>query len=456
MTKKFISLFGFLPKSKVKAGDGSDEGNFPFFTSSSILKKRISKAQYFDEAIIFGTGGSASIHYSDKPFSASTDCIIAKIKSKDINTKFVYYYLFVNIHLIERGFKGAGLKHISKKYIENLDIPIFPIETQNKIVTVLDKTISLINKRKKNLKIIDELITAKFLEMFRHLINSRSKSEILKNLIVPNDKINYGVVQPGDEVSDGIPIIRVGDFNDFCIDSSGLKKIDLKIHNKHKSSILQGEEVLIVCVGATIGKVALVDKSIKGLNIVRAIARINCSKKLKNTYLLNLLSTDFYQQKLKSLTRTVAQPTLNIKQIEELRIPIPPIDSQISFDKFYNKLIESKKKVKISLEELNYLFFSIYQKSFNDQLNFNIDLELDALINEIDLQKKDNDIKEISGDIAYLQKLIDKLNTQDFKEKEMYDKAKIVAFQLMNESKDKRKVTQEYDEKAKNIKLSLV
>ncbi|MEB3800474.1 restriction endonuclease subunit S [Flavobacterium columnare] len=147
MIKKFVSLFDFLPKSKVKAGDGLEEGDFPFFTSSSILKKRINKAQYFDEAIIFGTGGSASIHHSNEPFSTSTDCIIAKIKNKDINTKFVYYYLFGNIHLIERGFKGAGLKHISKKYIENIEIPIFSIEIQNKIVSVLDKASEIINKK---------------------------------------------------------------------------------------------------------------------------------------------------------------------------------------------------------------------------------------------------------------------------------------------------------------------
>ena len=55
----------------------------------------------------------------------------------------------------------------------------------------------------------------------------------------------------------------------------------------------------------------------------------------------------------------------------------------------------------------------------------------DALINEIDLHKKENDLSKIVGDIAYLQRLVDKLNSQEFKEKDLYDKAKHGVFQLL-------------------------
>ncbi|MBK6363987.1 MAG: restriction endonuclease subunit S [Saprospiraceae bacterium] len=86
--------------------------------------------------------------------------------NKEIKTKFVYYYLFGNIHLLERGFKGAGLKHISKKYIENLDIPVLPIETQNKIVAILDNANSIIQKRERTIEIFADLLRASFLDMF--------------------------------------------------------------------------------------------------------------------------------------------------------------------------------------------------------------------------------------------------------------------------------------------------
>ena len=456
-SEKFKTLFGFTPKSNVKAGDGLDEGNFPFYTSSSILKKRFDKAQHFDDALIFGTGGIASVHFAGEPFATSTDCIVAITKQKDLNVKFVYYYLFGNIHILERGFKGAGLRHISKKYIENIDIPILPIETQNKIVAVLDKASLLISKRDSSIRLIDDLLKSTFLKQFGHLINNPLAGSIeeLQNNIAEGDTINYGVVQPGDDFPNGVPIIRVGDFEDSYINSSALKRIDPKIHNKHRKSILGGGEVLIACVGATIGKVALVDASYKGYNIVRATARINCGNKLKNTYLLNLLLTDFYQHKLKILARTVAQPTLNIKQIGELQIPIPPIEDQLAYDKFYLNLIENKRKSKASSDYLKSLLDSISQRVFNGELNFNVDFELEALIREINLQNKQNDLSKIVGDIAYLQRLVDKLNGQEFKEKDLYDKAKHGVFQLMAAKEEERKVIQEYDEKSKSLKLAL-
>lgn len=456
-TEKFKSLFKYAPKSNLKASDGGENGNFPFYTSSSIISKRTDKAQYYDEALVFGNGGSANVHYANEPFGTTSHCFVANPIRKNINVKYVYYYLFGNIHLLERGFKGAGLKNISPKYIENLDIPILPIETQNKIVAILDKASALVSKREDTIKYLDNLLNATFLKQFGHLINNPSAGvvEELQNNIAVGDKINYGVVQPGDDFAGGIPIVRVGDFEDSYINRSTLKTIDPEIHKKHKNSILNGGEVLIACVGATIGKVALVEDSFKGFNIVRATARINCGNKIKNTYLLNLLLSDYYQHQLKILSRTVAQPTLNIKQIEELKIPIPPMEEQIRFDKFYHTLIANKKKSKASLKILEDLFQSLSQKIYNGQLNFNVDFELDSLIQEIDLEKKENDLSKITGDIAYLQRLVDKLNNQEFKEKDLYDKAKHGVFQLMAVKEAERKVIQEYDENSKSLKLAL-
>ena len=87
------------------------------------------------------------MHYANEPFSTSTDCLVAISTDKNFNTKFVYYYIFGNIQVLERGFKGAGLKHISKKYIQDIEIPIFDLNIQNEIVSILDKLETLIQKR---------------------------------------------------------------------------------------------------------------------------------------------------------------------------------------------------------------------------------------------------------------------------------------------------------------------
>ncbi|MFN8844072.1 MAG: restriction endonuclease subunit S, partial [Chryseotalea sp.] len=135
---KFGQLFAFQKKTNLKASEEDIDGKFPFYTSSSVISKRTNNPIYNKISLIIGNGGSANIHYADVPFSATSHCYIAVANTSDVNTKFVYFYLSNNLHILERGFKGAGLKNISSKYVEEIEIPLPDLETQNKIVAILD------------------------------------------------------------------------------------------------------------------------------------------------------------------------------------------------------------------------------------------------------------------------------------------------------------------------------
>lgn len=150
--KKFDSLFYFEPKSKIKAGAGHNKGQYPFYTSSGNLTKKVEIAQYAGNSLIFGTGGQPSVHFSLVPFSTSTDCIVATPRTKEINPQYVYYFLKENRYILQRGFRGAGLKHISKSYIEHLEIPVISIEQQNQIVWILEKAEKLVESQKQSIK----------------------------------------------------------------------------------------------------------------------------------------------------------------------------------------------------------------------------------------------------------------------------------------------------------------
>ena len=460
-SEKFKSLFDFAPKSILKAGDGLDEGNFPFYTSSSILKKRINNARHFDEALVFGTGGVASVHFAGEPFETSTDCIVAITKNDDLNTKFVYYYLFGNIHLLERGFKGAGLKHISKKYIENLDIPILPLETQNKIVSVLDKTSLLVTKREDIITLVDELLMATFLEMFGDpYTNSKKwKTDKLGNYLdyigdIGSNGSNAMIVKNLKMLTEEGYAIMVRTVklsnNDF---TENVRYVSQETYEFFKKSKIYGGEIIMNKIGSA-GDFWLMPKLNRpvSLGLNQLVIR---PKNLNNIFLFYYLSTDFCRATVKSKIRGAATKSITKKAIKELNIFCPPIDLQIKFEEYYLKWIESLESLQKSKIELSKLLSSILQKVFNGQLNFNVDFELDALIREIDLQKKENDLSKISGDIAYLQRLVDKLNGQEFKDKALYDKAKHGTFQLMSLKKEERKVIQEYDEKTRSIKLTL-
>lgn len=128
----------FLPKSKRKAGDGEPAGRaYMFYSSSQTCSKSLDTFDYEDECLIIGTGGSANIKM-DRKFSCSADNLIIRL-NPDVYTKYVYYYLLHNIHLLQKGFMGVGLQHVSKKYVETISIPLPPIEVQHAYVASVDQ-----------------------------------------------------------------------------------------------------------------------------------------------------------------------------------------------------------------------------------------------------------------------------------------------------------------------------
>lgn len=454
--QKLKELFKFAPKSKMKAGDGADEGNFLFYTSSLVVSKRTDKPQYYEEALIFGNGGGASIHYCDEPFATTSHCYVAIRKVEHINTKFVYYYFFQNLHLLEKGFKGVGLKNISYKYIENIDIPIFPIDIQNKIVSVLDKANALISDRKESLQLLEDLLRAIFLDMFQNdLIEYKQSKKTLADIATIVSGLTKGRKTKSSTLSD-VPYLRVANAQDGYFDFSEVKTIQATPDEIEKYNIIKGD--LLITEGGDCDKLGRgavwefeENKYIYQNHLFRL--RINSTDDYSPYWLIQLLRSEFGKYYfLRQAKQTTGIATINKRQVSNFPIPNSPFEKQKEFEEQYIAIHKRKQKLSISLNEISTLFNSILQKAFNGELNFNIDAELDALIKVIDLEKKINDLSKITSDIAYLQRLIDKINYNEFEDRDLYNKAKHAIFQLLKEGD---KVGQVYNEN-KNISLALI
>lgn len=151
---KINDICTFLPKSKRQASFGKEEGSFPFFTSSQILKKYCNETDYNDECIIIGTGGNANIKYCNGKFSCSTDNFILKTKDKSsVSIKYIFYYLLSNMHLLQKAFQGySTINHLSKEYLQNLSIPIPPLNKQNEIIDNFVEEEEMIQKLQKKIE----------------------------------------------------------------------------------------------------------------------------------------------------------------------------------------------------------------------------------------------------------------------------------------------------------------
>ena len=163
MQSSIRNEFIILAKSKIKAGEGIEFGLYPFFTSSDTKVLSLNTYCYDDEVIILGTGGKPSCNYALGKFSYSTDNYALKSRGNVLN-KFLYYFLRKdNLQILHNGFHGAGLKHIGKDYILDIEFPYFDMNKQNAIVSILDNITLSIDICKKELLLLDELIKSRFM-----------------------------------------------------------------------------------------------------------------------------------------------------------------------------------------------------------------------------------------------------------------------------------------------------
>ena len=142
--------------------------------------------------------------------------------------------------------------------------------------------------------------------------------------LAQDKSITYGVVQPGSIVEDGVPIVRVNNIRDGRIELADVMKIAPEIESKYLRTRLNGGEVLITIVGS-VGQVAIVPESLKGFNIARAVAVIHPREDVSPQWLAICLRSPLSQHLLGSRANTTVQTTINLKDLRELPVPMPPI-----------------------------------------------------------------------------------------------------------------------------------
>jgi type I restriction enzyme S subunit len=274
--------------------------------------------------ILFGDH-TRSFKYVDFPFALGADGVKVLKPSAQFDPQFIYHFLR-SLKLPSLGYS----RHF--KLLREVSIPWRPISEQRRIVDLLNHANNIRRLRREAQEKARQVIPALFVEMFGDPGANPNEWPVLPliDLVRVGDTINYGVVQPGEEVPDGVPIVRVGDFEGGRIRAGGLKRISRNIEGAYERSRLHGDEVLIACVGS-IGAVALVDETLKGANIVRAVARVRIGRSVNRLFLAAYLQTPFVQTFFHSETRTVAQPTLNIRQIKETPVLVPPLELQEAF-----------------------------------------------------------------------------------------------------------------------------
>lgn len=355
-------------KSKIKAGSGLKFGMYPFFTSSSSLSKYVNEAEYYKPAIIFGTGGMANIHFCETPFSVSTDCLVFYAKGSNVNVNLNYIYKFFIGHMykLEEGFKGAGLKHISKTFLENIIIPLPPLEEQKKIAERLDAVSDLLEKQKQLLAEQDNLIKSIFYDMFGDLqINERKwPVKVLKDIAAVKIGPFGTLLHKEDYIYNGYPLInpthiKAGKIQpDIKLSITQEKYDELKDYHLQKGDIVLGRR-------GKMGRCAVVDIENVICGTGSLIIRPNS---LMMPYILqSILSSSTYRKIFEDKAVGVTMKNLSAKIVENIQIPIVPLHLQQKFSYVLERVEAQKEKIKSSIAETQTLFASLMAKYFDEE-----------------------------------------------------------------------------------------
>ena len=374
---KLTNLFDFLPKSKVKAGDGLEAGKYPFYTSSENQSKYLDEYQHEPGCLVFGTGGKASAHFTTSRFATSTDCItIRPMPKARIDAGYVFQFFKGNMQVLESGFKGAGLKHISKAYLAKIQIP-YPeeIDDQKRIAHLLGKVEGLIAQRKQHLQQLDDLLKSAFLEIFGDPVRNEKGWEKVSLQSGCEEIYRYPTFYGFEYSSEGVPVVRIGNilFNgNIDPKLENYVFITQEISDKYPRTILKFNDILMAVRGdgSTGKRIGIINSSnLVGANMSPNLLRFSCKENVFNTkYFFHFLTSERGQVLIAQNINRAAKKTITAKNLKEISVPCPPIELQKYFDSIVQKIEAIKASYQQSQTDLESLYIALSQKAFKGEL----------------------------------------------------------------------------------------
>ena len=379
MTIKLLKLgdiLQFQAKSHRKAGDGLVTGVYPFFTSSQHQTKWLDKADYRAPSLILGTGGVANIHYATE-FSTSADTFALISRDKEISIKYVFYFLSGNKQILERGFKGVGLKHLSRDYVEKISIP-FPVKEngdpdlseQLRVVGVLEEAEDLRQKRVEADAKTSQVIPSIYSQFFK---NKEWPQQRIEEVIPEKGAMRTGPfgsdLLHSEFTEEGVPVLGIDNVVLNRFQWAEKRCVPPSKYLKFKRFRVYPKDVLVTIMG-TVGRACVAPDDLPECMSTKHLCVITLDlKKINPRYLWAAL---LYDDQVRHQTKQVAKGAImegwNSTIIKNLIISVPPISLQNEFAEAVQLIESYRGKQRESAEKIDGLFKVVVSSAFTGQL----------------------------------------------------------------------------------------
>lgn len=339
-------------------------GDYPVYGANGIIGYYNQYNHKDKEVLLTCRGATCGTINISKPYSwINGNAMIIHRKSEEMFFDYLkYLMLSIDYSFI---ITGAAQPQITRQKLAPTKIGIPPKCTQLAIVSELDKINELIRLKKEQLKDFDNLAQSLFYEMFGDPVENEKGWEVkkLNEIVSDNCSLSYGIVQPGDGIENGVPVVRPVDMTGTFVYRQGLKNTTKEISDSYKRTILKGNEILM-CVRGTTGLMAMASSELRGCNVTRGITPIECGKSCNKWFIYYQISNSSIQQYIAEYTRGIALKQINMKDVRDIPLCLPPLPLQHLFAQRIEQIEHQKSEVQKSITDLETLLASRMQYWF--------------------------------------------------------------------------------------------
>lgn len=332
---------------KLDANASSEEGRYPFFTCSKE-PLRISTYSYDCECVLVAGNGDLNVKYYNGKFDAyQRTYIIEDNSSGKLYIPYLYYFMEGYIEELRKQAIGGVIKYIKLGNLTDALIELPSIGEQKAIVDILKKAKNVLNMRNVEIVKLDNLIKARFVEMFGNPVSNPygwdivafddclesiengksfvcdSKARIGERpAILKLSAATYGVYKPEENKA----IINEEDF----VENAEVHAGNLLFTRKNTPEL--------------VGMAVYVESTPKKLMMPDLIFRLNTKANCNKIFLWKLINHDLYRSQIESVASGSAKSMSNIskERLGKLRFPLPPLELQEQFAAFVYQVDKSK------------------------------------------------------------------------------------------------------------------
>lgn len=287
---------------------------------------------------------------------ASTGFCVLDCK-EDTNPRFLFYYLqsrfFVN-EMVSQA-TGASYPAVSDKIVRSAHIPVYSYDEQVVIADMLDKVTYIIAKRKQQLAKLDELVKARFVEMF----SDTRAEEPLATLCT---FIDYRGKTP-EKAERGLPFITAKNIKMHHMSFETKEFISKETYDKVMTRGFPKVGDVVFTTEAPLGNVCRIPYMKTEFYIGQRIITMQ-TKALEPVYLEYALSSDDFKRKILEKSSGSTVTGIRSKLLEQLTIPVPPIAQQQKFAAFVGQIEKIRLFIQKNIEKIETLKKALMQKYF--------------------------------------------------------------------------------------------